>query len=97
MDTRVKLNLNKLRKPEDTSSDEDINEKGKLIQEKIHDFAKPIIIDFKDLDPSDIDEEDEEDESEEEQQDEIERDEDLSKTRKSFQQQKNISVDSRKR
>lgn len=96
MDTRVKFNLNKARKPEDTSSDEEFNEKGTLIQEKIHDFSKPIVIDFKDLDPSDLEEDDEEDDEEEEE-DEIEGGEDITKTRKSFQQQRAISVDSRKR
>lgn len=93
LDTRVKFNLNKAQKAqEESSTDEESNEKGNLIQEKIHDFNKPIVIDFKDLDPSDIEEEDEDEEEDEEIVDE-----DFTSTRKSFQQQRTISVDSRKR
>lgn len=88
LDARVKLNLNKGRKRSESSSEEEFDEGGNLIHEKIHDFSKPIVIDFKDLEASEDDEEDDEEE---------ELDEDFSKNRKSFQQQRTISVDSRKR
>lgn len=91
LDARVKLNLNKNRKRSESSSDEEFDEGGNLIHEKIHDFSKPIVIDFKDLEASEDDDEDEEDDQAEE------LDEDFSKNRKKFQQQRTISVDSRKR
>lgn len=87
LDARVKFNLNKARNRTSSSTEEEFDEEGKLIHEKIHDFSKPIIIDFKDLEAS-------EDEDEE---DEEEVDEEFAKTRKNFQQQRTISVDSRKR
>lgn len=59
-----------------------------MIHEKIHDYSKPIIIDFKDLEASE-----EEDEEEEEEQDK----EDFEAARSNFQKQKTISVESRKR
>lgn len=90
LDARVKLNLNKGRKRTESSSEEEFDEGGNLIHEKIHDFSKPIVIDFKDLEVSEGDEDEEDDEAEE-------LDEDFTKNRKSFQQQRTISVDSRKR
>lgn len=81
--------MNKSRTRTSSSTDEEIDEKGNLIQERIHDFSKPIIIDFKDLEPS----EDEEDEEEEEEVDK----EDFESARSNFQKQKAISVESRKR
>lgn len=69
--------------------DDEFDEKGNLIHEKIHDFSKPIIIDFKDLEVSD--EEEEEDEEEE-----VDK-EDFEAARSNFQKQKTISVESRKR
>ncbi|XP_055319664.1 facilitated trehalose transporter Tret1-like isoform X2 [Sitodiplosis mosellana] len=89
LDARVKLNLNKGRRAD--SSDEDIDEKGNLLQERIYDFSKPIVIDFKDLEASEDDEEDEE-EVDEEQQDK----EDFESARSNFQKQKTISLESRK-
>lgn len=90
MDARVKLNLNKL--PKSDSSDEEFDEKGNLLQERIHDFSKPIVIDFKDLEASEDDEDDEEE-------DEIEQEdkEDFESARSNFQKQKTISLESRKR
>lgn len=91
MDARVKLNLNKTNRTRSVdSTDEEFDEKGNLLQERIHDFSKPIVIDFKDLDPSD--EEDDEEEDEEE----IDK-EDFESARSNFQKQKAISVESRKR
>lgn len=90
MDARVKLNLNKGRRSD--SSDEETDEKGNLLQERIHDFSKPIVIDFKDLEVSE-DDEDEEEEEDEEQQDK----EDFESARSNFQKQKTISLESRKR
>lgn len=88
LDARVKLNLNKTRNRSSSSTDEEINEKGNLIHERIHDYSKPIVIDFKDLEPSE--DEDESDEEEEEE-------EDFEQARSTFQRQKAISVESRKR
>lgn len=65
LDARVKLNLNKTRNRSSSSTDEEIDEKGNLIQERIHDFSKPIVIDFKDLEASEDEDEDEEDDDEE--------------------------------
>lgn len=94
MDARVKLNLNKSNRSRSAdSTDEEFDEKGNLLQERIHDFSKPIVIDFKDLDPSDLEEEDEDEEEDEEEVDK----EDFESARSNFQKQKNISVESRKR
>lgn len=82
----MKFNLNKNRTRLSSSTEEEFDEEGNLIHEKIHDFSKPIVIDFKDLEPS----EDEDDEEEEE-------DEDFVSARSNFQQQRAISVESRKR
>lgn len=90
LDARVKLNLNKGRRSD--SSDEETDEKGGLLQERIHDFSKPIVIDFKDLEASEDDEEDEE-ELDDEQHDK----EDFESARSTFQKQKTISLESRKR
>lgn len=89
LDARI-INLNKSRPLNRASSetDEEFDEKGNLIHEKIHDYSKPIVIDFKDLEVS------EEDEDEEE---EIEDKEDFESARSNFQKQKAISVESRKR
>lgn len=87
LDARVKL-PDKKKGHIVSSSDEECGEKGKLIYEKIHDYSKPIVIDFKDLDISEDDEEDFEEEEE---------DEDFVSTRRDFQKQKAISVESRKR
>lgn len=92
LDPRVKLNFNKGRKRSESTSDEEFDEGGNLIQKKIHDFSKPIVIDFKDLEASEDEDEDEDEEDEEE-----ELDEDFTKNRRTFQQKKTISVDSRKR
>lgn len=99
LDARVKLNLNKSRIHTTSSTDEEgIDEKGNLISERIHDYSKPIIIDFKDLDPSDDDEDDDDEEVEEvEPGDELEHKEDFEAARSTFQKQKAISVESRKR
>lgn len=86
LDARVKL-PDKKKGHIVSSSDEEFGEKGKLIYEKIHDYSKPIVIDFKDLDISEDDEEDFEEEE----------DEDFVTCRRDFQKQKAISVDSRKR
>lgn len=91
LDARVKLNLNKSRNRSSSSTDEEFDEKGNLIQEKIHDFSKPIVIDFKDLEPSDDDEEDEEEDEEEQDEESFEN------NRSNFQKQRAISVESRKR
>lgn len=100
LDARVKLNLNKSNRIRTLSStDEELDEKGNLISERIHDFSKPIVIDFKDLDPSE-DEDDEDDEEEDEEAapgDELEHKEDFEAARSTFQKQKTISVESRKR
>lgn len=87
MDARI-INLNKSRPLNRASSetDEEFDEKGNLIHEKIHDYSKPIVIDFKDLEVSEEDEEDEEEDKE-----------DFESARKNFQKQKAISVESRKR
>lgn len=86
LDTRVKFNLDK--KISSESSEEEFDAEGKrLIKEKVYDFSKPIIIDPKDLDVSE--DEDEFDEEEDEA--------DFVSTRKSFQQQKSLSTDSKKR
>lgn len=83
LDARVKFNLEK--KTSSDSSEEEFDQEGKrLIRERIHDFSKPIIIDIKDLQVSEEDEEEE---------DEV----DFVSTRRSFQQQRSISTDSRKR
>lgn len=63
LDARVKFNLDKNKNKNKnnnstSSSEEEFDEEGKLIHEKIHDFSKPIIIDFKDLELSDEDDED---------------------------------------
>lgn len=85
LDNRVKFNLEK--KTSSDSSEEEFDAAGKrLIHKRIHDFSKPIIIDIKDLEVS---EEDEDDEEEDEA--------DFVSTRRSFQQQKSMSTDSRKR
>lgn len=85
LDNRVKFNLEK--KTSSDSSEEEFDAEGKrLIHERIHDFSKPIVIDIKDLQVS-------EDEDEDEEEDEA----DFISTRKSFQQQKSFSTDSRKR
>lgn len=100
LDARVKLNLNKTRTRIASSTDEDIDEKGNLISERIHDYSKPIIIDFKDLDPSDDDEDDDDEEEEDdlgEPKDELEHKEDFEAARSTFQKTKAISVESRKR
>lgn len=89
LDARI-INLNKSRTRTSSSTDEEFDEKGNLIHDKIHDFAKPIIIDFKDLDVS-------EDEDEEEEDEEVVDKEDFESARNSFQKQKTISVESRKR
>lgn len=83
LDNRVKFNLEK--KTSSDSSEEEFDAEGKrLIHERIHDFSKPIIIDIKDLQVTD-DEDEEEDEA------------DFVSTRKSFQAQKSLSTDSKKR
>lgn len=80
LDARVKFNLDKDKHPSTSSSDEEFDTEGnRLIQERIHDFSKPIIIDIKDLDVSEDD------------------DEDFLSARESFQKQRSISTDSRKR
>lgn len=87
LDARI-INLNKTRNRSlSLSTDEEFDEKGNLIHEKIHDYSKPIIIDFKDLEVTD------EEEDEEEQEDK----EDFESARSTFQKQKTISVESRKR
>lgn len=84
LDTRVKFNLEK--KISSESSEEEFDAEGKrLIREKVYDFSKPIIIDIKDLEVSEEDEDEEEDEA------------DFVSTRKSFQAQKSLSTDSKKR
>lgn len=84
LDNRVKFNLEK--KTSSDSSEEEFDAEGKrLIHERVHDFSKPIVIDINDLDVSDVDEDEEEDEA------------DFVSTRKSFQQQRSLSTDSRKR
>ena len=84
LDNRVKFNLEK--KTSTDSSEDEFDVEGKrLIHERIHDFSKPIIIDIKDLQVSEGDEDEEEDEA------------DFVSTRRSFQQQKSMSTDSRKR
>lgn len=89
LDARI-INLNKSRIRSSSSvDDDDFDEKGNLIHEKIHDYSKPIIIDFKDLEIS----EEEEDEDEPEEEDK----EDFESARSNFQKQKTISVESRKR
>lgn len=90
LDARI-INLNKSRTRSNSAIeiDDDFDEKGNLITEKIHDFSKPIIIDFKDLEVSDVEDEDEEDEPEDK--------EDFESQRSNFQKQKTISVESRKR
>lgn len=95
LDARVKLNLNKQSRKRSESISEEDDEGDKLIFEKIHDFSKPIVIDFKDLEPSEDDDDDETDEEEDEEQGKL--DPEFTKNRKSFQQQRTISVDSRKR
>lgn len=85
LDARVKFNDKKIIHS-GSSSEGEFDEGGKLIRERVHDFSKPIVIDFKDLDIS----EDDEDEEEEE-------DEDFTARRQDFQRQKAISVESRKR
>lgn len=83
LDNRVKFNLEK--KTSSDSSEEEFDAEGKrLIHERVHDFSKPIVIDINDLDVSDVDEDEEEDEA------------DFVSTRKSFQQQRSLSTDSRK-
>lgn len=84
--------MNKSRNRTSSSTDEEVDEKGNLLQEKIHDYSKPIVIDFKDLDPSE-DEDEDEDEEEDEEQDE----ENFEANRTNFQKQRAISVESRKR
>lgn len=86
MDARI-INLNKSRLRSSSSTDDDFDEKGNLIHEKIHDYSKPIIIDFKDLEVSEEEDEDEEEEDKE----------DFESARSNFQKQKAISVESRKR
>lgn len=88
LDARI-INLNKSRIRSSSTTDDDFDEKGNLIHEKIHDYSKPIIIDFKDLEVS----EEDEDEDEEEEEDK----EDFESARSNFQKQKAISVESRKR
>lgn len=89
LDARI-INLNKTRTRSNscTEFDDDFDEKGNLIHEKIHDFSKPIIIDFKDLEVSDVEDDDEEEEEDKE---------DFESARSNFQKQKTISVESRKR
>lgn len=88
LDARI-INLNKTRSRSNScvEIDDEFDEKGNLIHEKIHDYSKPIIIDFKDLEVSE--EEDEEEEPEDK--------EDFEAARSTFQKQKTISVESRKR
>lgn len=84
-----------LKKGATSSEDEEAaHEGGKLIKEKIYDFSKPIVIDYKDLD---ISEESEEEDDEDEEGDHEEEDEDFVQSRRDFQRQKAISVESRKR
>lgn len=90
LDSRVKFN-DKKKANTGSSSDGEFDEEGKLIKEKIHDFSKPIVIDFKDLDISEEDEDDLDDYEQEEE------DEDFTARRQEFQRQKAISVESRKR
>lgn len=88
LDARI-INLNKTRPRSNSVAEfDEFDEKGNLIHDKIHDYSKPIIIDFKDLEVSE-----EEDEEEEEEEDK----EDFESARSNFQKQKTISVESRKR
>lgn len=83
LDSRVKFNLDKDRLHTSSSESEFDGEGKRLIQkERIHDFSKPIIIDIKDLQVSSESDDD---------------DEDFVSTRESFQKQRSISTDSRKR
>lgn len=88
LDARVKLDPSKA--IHSSSSEDEFDEEGNLIQERIHDFSKPIVIDFKDLEAS------EDDDDEDEEVDEVE-EEDFVTARKDFQAQRGISVESRKR
>lgn len=82
LDARVKFNLDKDKHQTESSSDSDVDSEGnRLIHERIHDFSKPIIIDLKDLDVSEDD-------------DDVE---DFISARESFQKQRSISTDSRRR
>lgn len=95
LDSRV-VKFSDTKKGATSSEDETNHEGGKLIKEKIHDYSKPIVIDFKDLEISSTSEEDEDDDDEELDHEE-EEDTDFVQTRRDFQRQKAISVESRKR
>lgn len=52
LDTRVVKFTDSKKGAATSSEDEESREVGKLIKEKVHDYSKPIVIDFKDLDIS---------------------------------------------